>query len=177
MTEALEWFQCKECGRRQRWTAEWAGKRLTCSCGAKVICPTGPQNDTAGAGDTLIESADAPSTTSTWAQIIDREVRSSPKAATSLARPGSVTSAAARAASKLFLIWTIVLLVGVAMLIHVAILWPTRHTFWPFWIYAGVAVLTAPLALFKYGSAKRRWQRGRSFMEAFAQSLGADAEE
>ncbi len=177
MTEALEWFQCKECGRRQRWAAEWAGKQLTCSCGAKLVCPTGPAAQEAGAGDTLIESADAPTTTSTWVQIIDREVKSSPRTAGKLAAAGTVTSAAARAASKRFVIWTVVLLVGVAMVIHVAILWPARHTFWPFWIYAGVAALTAPLALFKYGAAKRHWQRGRKFMEAFAQSLGADAEE
>ena len=35
----LEWVQCRQCGRRQRWKAELAGSEVDCPCGRKVFFP------------------------------------------------------------------------------------------------------------------------------------------
>lgn len=177
MAEALEWFQCKECGRRQRWVAEWAGRSLTCPCGAKVICPAGPELNDASLSDTLIETADALSASSTWHEIIEREEAKAPRRARGVAYSGRVSAAAAREANRQFLKWSLLLLLGVAMIIHAVILFPYHRTHWPFWVYASLAVLIAPLSMFKFRTAMLRWRRGRSWMQAMAESLGADVEE
>ncbi len=177
MAEALEWFQCKQCGRRQRWVADWAGRTLSCPCGAKVICPSGPELSDTALGDTLIESADAPTSKSTWSEIVEKESAGSPRVAQRLAYGTQISATAAREANKSFVIWSAMLLIGISMVIHVAILWPHSKTYAPFWVYAGLAALIAPLSIFKFRTARLRWQRGRPFWEAFAQTLGADSEE
>lgn len=128
-------------------------------------------------GDTLIESADAASSRSTWSEIVEKESGGSPKIAQRLAYGTQISAKAAREANKSILIWLIMLLIGVSAVIHVAILWPHAKTFWFFWVYAGLAALIAPLSIFKFRSAQLRWQRGRPFWEAFAQTLGADSDE
>lgn len=128
-------------------------------------------------GDTLIESAEAPTSKSTWSEIIEKESGGSPKIAQRLAYGTQISARAAREANKSFIIWSAMLLIGISMLIHVAILWPHSKTYWPFWVYVGLSALIAPLAIVKFRTARLRWQRGRPFWEAFAQTLGADSED
>lgn len=177
MAEALEWFQCKQCGRRQRWVAEWAGRSLTCSCGQKVICPSGPELSDTTLGDTLIETTDTRGSGSTWSEIIEREVKTSPRVAERLAYGATVSAKAAREANRAFVKWGILLLIGVAMVIHAIVLFPHHRTEWAFWIYGALALLIAPLSIVKFRVALLRWRRGRPLMLALAQTLGADVEE
>lgn len=169
MAIAHDWFQCSACGRRQRWRVEIAGTSVECRCGAMVDCPPGPTLSTpaeaAGAEDTLIESADAPSSASPI--LTDEDLASIAMVET----PGRVplspaAQAVSRRATKRFLIWTVMMLLGVAMLIHAIVT--------EFWWYIALAVLIAPLSGWRFFKAKARWQGNRRFWRAVAESVGSD---
>src|SRR5207248_3727576 len=55
----LSQFQCDQCGRRFRWSAAAAGRRVRCPCGAAVTCPADdPSSDMYD-----LTAADAPAKT------------------------------------------------------------------------------------------------------------------
>lgn len=169
MALAQDWFQCKSCGRRQKWRVEIAGTTIECRCGAIVECPAGPTlttpTEVIGAADTIIESADSPSAASPI--LTDEDLASITLADTSGSIPISPAArAVARRANKRFVIWTIMMLLGLAMLIHAIIT--------QFWWYIALAVLITPLSLWKFLSAKRAWQGNRRFWRAVAESVGSD---
>lgn len=167
MPEALEWFQCRGCGRRQRWRADIAGKTVLCSCGTELLCPEGAKlTDTIGGGDTIIEDVDSPTAVSPSVDGGDvrsqlaREAESAPRAALSPAQ-----AAMAKRASTRFLIWTVLMLVGLSLAIHAVI------TQWP--IYIGLTLAFFPVSLWQFVKAKRRFQRGRRFWDSVGEALGA----
>ncbi len=171
MTEILEWFQCKRCGRRHRWAAEIAGKSIACQCGQTVYCPEGVKvTEAAAPSDTIYEHTDSASAS---APEVDGLGLDDLTGGGSVAYGGPLMGAAAREAVKRFAVWTVMLLIAVAMVIHAITLWGIRHTFPIYWGYFGLAVVLTPVALVKFVHAKRRWQRGRKFMVALEQSFGS----
>lgn len=167
MAEALEWFQCKKCGRRQRWTADIAGKTITCSCGKEIVCPRGVTAGDSMAGrtsagtftDTMIEDVDSPSARSPLDPF--DSVASEIELTEEVERPLSMEE---MRSTKQFYVWTGMMLFGLAMLIHAVIT--------QFWWYIALAVIFAPLSFFKFHKARRRWQKGRPFWQTLARSLG-----
>lgn len=166
MPEAVEWVQCKKCGRRQRWIAELAGKTIQCGCGTDIDCPRGIDLNEPAArsgadtfSDTIIEAADAVSARSPY-EALDREYFEI-QATTAL--PPTLEE---RRATKGFYIWTFGMLFGLSMLIHAII------TQWQ--VYIIIAAIAVPITFWKFFRAKRRWQKGRSFSEALSRSLGMD---
>lgn len=166
MPEAVEWIQCKQCGRRQRWIAEMAGKTGQCSCGAPLHYPRGVDlnepaaRSSAGSfSDTIVEAADSPSARSPYEALdpeyFDIEARA--------ALPPTIEE---RRSTKSFYTWTFGMLFGLSMLIHAII------TQWQ--VYIIIAALVVPITFWKFFRAKRRWQKGRSFSEALSRSLGMD---
>lgn len=169
MAEVLEWFQCKRCGRRHRWAAEIAGKTVPCQCGAMVYCPEGVKlKEAAGAADTIIEDSESITAASPRVEGLELDDLTG---AGSVAYGGPLVGAAKREAAKRFVVWSVMLLVAVAMVIHAITLWGHRHTLAIYWGYFGLAVLLTPISLFKFIHAKRRWQRGRKFMVALEQTF------
>lgn len=166
MPEALEWFQCKKCGRRQRWVAELAGKTFKCSCGSPVTCPKGvdmsepaqARNTDGSFSDTMFEET-GESTHSPY-ETLDPEIFSIEAEA---AAPPTLEEVRA---TKSFYVWTAGMLFGLAMLIHAFI---TQWT-----AYIVLASIAVPITFWKFYRAKRRWQKGRSFSTALTRSLGAD---
>lgn len=165
MPEALEWFQCRKCGRRQRWAAELAGKTVQCSCGAPVECPKGAAlsdsavpNRGGSFTDTLVESTDSPTAASPY-DSLDPEFFEVQQEVTDL--PPTIEEVRS---TKSFYIWTGGMLFGLAMLIHAII---TQWT-----VYIVLASLFVPITFWKFFRAKRRWQKGRPFSVALARSLG-----
>lgn len=167
MTEALEWFQCASCGRRQRWAAELAGKTVRCPCGADVLCPKGVGLTRPTASrpaverfeETIVEdteSASALGMYETYSETFS-------EIAEEVQLPKTIEEVRA---TKRFFIWTIGFLVGLAMLIHAVI------TRWP--VYITAAAILVPITFWKFHTARRRWQKGRPFFKALARSLGAE---
>ncbi|MBL8745499.1 MAG: hypothetical protein JNK58_03990 [Phycisphaerae bacterium] len=166
MAEAVEWVQCKKCGRRQRWAAELAGKTIRCGCGSPILCPRGVDVNEPAArtgadtfSDTIVEAADSESARSPY-EALDREYFEI-QATTAL--PPTMEE---RRANKSFFIWFLLMLFGLSMLIHALI------TQWQ--VYIILAALFVPITFWKFFRAKRRWQKGRSISEALSRSLGMD---
>ena len=175
MAQVLEWFQCKKCGRRHRWTADNAGKDIPCGCGTSVRCPLGAGLDdssmktSAGAlSDTLIEDA----------ELAGQLALTENEALKQLGVEGGGVvkrplTAEERRNAKVFFIWFGVALVGFAMVVHVIFL----ASYWPqFWWYTVLAVLIAPLSTYKANRARRRFQKEQRFFDALGRYLGADQE-
>ncbi|MDX2114413.1 MAG: hypothetical protein SFZ24_02165 [Planctomycetota bacterium] len=171
MAQALEWFQCPSCGRRQRWTAEIAGRLVACSCGKEILCPKGlaigesvaAADRVALSGsftDTLVESVDDASAVDPLGGFDTMQGRLGVDL-TGDEAPPTVEELRAR---KSFLVWGGLMLLGLSMLIHALI------TQWP--VYIVLAVLLFPLSAFKFNSARRRFQRGRKFGTAVIRALG-----
>lgn len=169
MTEAIEWIQCKGCGRRHRWTAERAGQMFECDCGRRVYCPEGASADVQpGPADTLVEDVDSPTATAPDIEGLDLEALT----AGSLRRViKPLAGIEARRAERSLILWSLALVVGVAMVIHAVVLFDQIETDLLVQIYTGLAVVITPVALWRFLKAKKRWQRGRGFLESLRQSL------
>lgn len=178
MPQVLEWFQCKKCGRRRRWTADIAGKTVTCACGMEIVCPVGAGLDesslrsstgvTGVLSDTLVEDVDAASSSVAASHDTLRRI-----GVTEVEIKRKLMTPQERVATKQFFVWSGMALLGFAMVVHVGFL----AQYWPkFWWYTAAAVLIAPLSFWKFHKARRRWQKGRPFMESLSHSLGADGE-
>ena len=122
-----------------------------------------------GPADTLIESVESPSAAApTEEELGLTEMIGDSQSA--VARP--LLGAEGKRAEKKLFVWTIWLLIGLAMVIHVVVLYPSRQSFvWLFWTYLGLAVAITPLALWRWTKARRRWQRGRPFLEALNHTI------
>lgn len=165
MPEALEWIQCKKCGRRHRWVAELAGKAIACRCGEKVPVPAGAGFTEPAArtginefSDTIVEAADSPSARAPY-EALDNDLYAIESAV------ASAPTLEERRATTRFYIWTGAMLFGLSMLIHALI------TQWQ--VYIILAAVAVPITFWGFFRAKRRWQKGRSFSEALARSLGS----
>lgn len=172
MGNALEWFQCKKCGRRHRWTAEIAGTSITCHCGTPVSCPRGASapastssgNSVAGRSaqsfsDTVIEDTESPSALSPF-DVFDRpEIQVS-----AVEEVDRALSLEEITSARRFFVWFGMMLFGLTMLIHALIT--------QFWWYITLAVIFAPVSFWMFHKARRRWQRGRPFFQALVRSLG-----
>lgn len=167
MAEALEWFQCASCGRRQRWAAELAGKTVRCRCGAEVLCPKGVGLNEPHAGrtgseqfeETIVEDAESASAAGMYQTYVD----TCPEITEEVQLPRTLEEIRA---TKRFFIWAIGFLIGLAMLIHAVI------TRWP--VYITAAAILVPITFWKFHTARRRWQKGRPFFKVLARSLGAE---
>lgn len=166
MAEALEWFQCKTCGRRQRWVAELAGRTFKCSCGGSVTCPKGVD-----LGDSAVGKDRAASFSDTMFEETGESTRSpyetlDPEYFSIEAEAAAPPTLEEVRATKSFYVWTAGMLFGLAMLIHAII---TQWT-----AYIVLAAIVVPITFFKFYRAQRRWRKGRSFSTALSRSLGAD---
>lgn len=172
MAEALEWIQCKKCGRRHRWTAELAGRTFPCRCGTSIVCPDGPAVTSAGTmsgtrlppdasfSDTIVESVDSPTARSPELGTIDAFQTQMMDEFASVRTIEDIKS------TNKFFIWGGLFLVGLSLLIHAVI------TQWP--IYIGLTVVFTPLFFWKFYKAKKRWQKGRPFWQTLMRSLGME---
>lgn len=169
MAQVLEWFQCKKCGRRQRWTADIAGKDVTCSCGNTLRCPLGAGLDGSHTGapvlsDTLVEDVEAASAAQPaqgdWLKTIGvehTEVRS------------RLMTPQERQNAKQMIVWTLLAAAGLLMFVHAVFVMPYLNKY-----YVGVAIVLSLGSFWKFHVARRRWQKGRGFMRALQESLGGD---
>lgn len=189
MAEALEWVQCKGCGRRHRWRAEIAGQEISCACGKVVPVPEGPTSNLSAAGrtalgqratksgsisDTFVEDAESAANYTPdlyeAPPIPEEWERASASAALAPGQPRPLTPMERKAANQ-FLIWTLASLFSLAMVVHVIFL----AQYWPkFWWYTAAAVIAGPVSLLKFSKAKRRWQQGRPFWTALMHTLGTE---
>jgi hypothetical protein len=189
MAEALEWIQCKGCGRRHRWRAEIAGQEISCTCGKPVPVPEGPTSSLSSAGrtavgqratksgsisDTFVEDAESAANYTPdlyeAPPIPEEWERASASAALAPGQPRPLTPMERKAANQ-FLVWTLAALFSLAMVVHVIFL----AQYWPkFWWYTAAAVIAGPVSLFKFSKAKRRWQQGRPFWSALMHTLGTE---
>lgn len=164
MADVLEWFQCKSCGRRHRWRADLAGKSITCACGRTVDCPDVELTDTSGLSgtghETIAETASSPADQA-FAQSFGGD---GPAAADYVPPPRVGKGLFGLSVQGEFVFWSIMSLLGLAMLIHAVIT--------TFWWYITLAVLIAPLSFWQWRRAKRVWQGPRKFWTAVEKSLG-----
>lgn len=168
LTQTLEWFQCKGCGRRHRWQADIAGSQVQCSCGSSVFCP---ELDVFGDSDSSDTLAD-PSASIIYA----------PAGEASTHFPGEVMALEGEASQALQLrrmkagglfgmgpfgevvFWTVGAAVGFTVLVHALIVqWP---------VYIALAVVWAPISFAKCWKKIKRWQGNRSFMRALEEQFG-----
>ncbi len=166
MAQAIEWFQCKKCGRRQRWSIEIAGRDVPCACGATVRCPEGPRLGGLDAADTQVEFAASMPASVDPAGAADPRFADLQRGASEAEEYLSPAERERRRlAGKRFLIWTIMMLIGLALLIHAII------TQWR--IYIALTVLFAPVSFWMFLKTKRAFQRGKGFWTAVGESLGS----
>jgi uncharacterized membrane protein YqjE len=174
--QVLEWFQCKKCGRRQRWIADNAGKEITCQCGAQIVCPAGPSMDdsslrtaTGVLSDTLVEDVDAAAESAIAASDSTQTLRRIGVERAEVHR--RLMTPQERIATKQAMIWLGVALMGLTVLVYALFLMPYRN-----WWTTTIAVVFGLFTLWKFNKARLRWQKGRPIMEALSHSLGAETE-
>ncbi len=162
MTETLEWFQCKTCGRRHRWQADIAGTEIECACGAMVECPeveTFADPDPADPADTVADPV-----FSGGRRAARREPVESGTVETS-APPRTVRGQGMTPFTKA-LLWSIGAAVGFVLIIHAVIV----QTWW----YIALTVLWTPFSFWKFLKARKKWQGNRSLKRAFLEQVGGD---
>ncbi len=161
MEQALEWIQCKGCGRRHRWSVELAGRVVECSCGYAVEMPEGPDGDAGfDASDTIIEDVDSP--TASAPDLSEMGLDDLTADMLSASSRNLIGASARRAEVRM--VWaTVFLLLGIAVLIHAVFVQ------WREYIIA--ASILMPIALVMFFKCKSTWQRGRSFMRSLRETL------
>jgi len=164
MTETLEWFQCKACGRRHRWQADIAGTEIECHCGKPVLCPALEVFSEPDPADTAMDPGASRGLRGAKAGPIRRmegefDVEA-PVAAPRTYR-GSGLSPFAKA-----LLWSIGAAIGFVLLMHAVIV--------QLWWYIALTVIWTPLSFWKFLKARKRWQGNRSLKRAFLEQVGGD---
>lgn len=174
--QVLEWFQCKKCGRRQRWIADNAGKEITCQCGAAITCPAGPGLDDASLrsatgvlSDTLVEDVDAAAASAAAAADSTQTLRRLGVERAEVKR--RLMTPQERIATKQVMIWLGMALIGLTVMVHAIFL----MKYWLWW-YTTIAAIFGLFTFWKFNKARLRWQKGRPIMEALSHSLGAETE-
>ncbi|MEO1129297.1 MAG: hypothetical protein AAFX05_06245 [Planctomycetota bacterium] len=170
MSEFLEWYQCKACGRRYRWRAEIAGQAQECVCGAEVFCP---ELDVFGApegpGDTLTAQPlaglrEAPAGSSLEPAFDEPEFVPAGPTEPAPALPERPRGAPQRGLFRVAIAWLVGVLLGIALVVHAIIVQAT-------WSIISAAVWM-PLSLTLFWFARERWQGGRSLRRAIEDELG-----
>ena len=171
LTQTLEWFQCKACGRRHRWQADIAGTEVQCSCGKLVFCPEldvfADPADSAGS-DTLpdplasIVYAPAGAGSSHFpGEFIPVEGGSGDGVRLQRKRAGGLFGLGAFGEA---VFWTVGAAIGFALLVHALIVqWP---------VYIALTVVWAPISFWKCRKSVKRWQGNRSLVRAFEEQFG-----
>lgn len=165
VADVLEWFQCKSCGRRHRWRADLAGKSTKCSCGQMVVCPDVDFGNSSSAGtghETVVETADRAHDPSFDQSFLNGDGAAGANDYVPPPRMGK--GLFGLSVQGEFVFWSVMSLLGLAMLIHAIIT--------TFWWYIAAAVLIAPLSFWQWHRAKRIWQGPRKFWTAVEKSLG-----
>lgn len=168
MTQTLEWFQCKGCGRRHRWQADIAGTEITCSCGKAVFCPELDVFGDSDGSDTLPD----PSASIIYApagessdhfpgEIISIEGESAGGLQLQRKRAGGLFGMGAWGEA---VFWTLGAAVGFTLLVHALIVqWP---------VYIALTVVWAPFSFWKCYQKVKRWQGNRSLLRALEEQFG-----
>lgn len=167
MTETLEWFQCKGCGRRHRWSADIAGTELECSCGQAVACPEVEFIADGDASDTVLDPGSTAGRRAAAGRGPARaeaefDVAAAP-AAPRTYRGGGL-SPFTRA-----LLWSIGAAFGFMLIVHAVIVQS--------WVYIALTVLWTPFSFMKFLQARKKWQGNRSLKRAFLEQVGADEDD
>jgi hypothetical protein len=167
VADLLEWFQCKSCGRRFRWSADIAGTQIRCNCGTPVSCPEldGFSDASASAGGTVIETVDSPTAMSPGDSVLGEqfELPDSGETAERVAIKHKNTGAFGLTTNGQCLMWFILSLIAIGLIIHAVIT--------TFWWYITAAAIFAPIAFIKFHFVSRRWRRNRSWMTALKHTL------
>jgi hypothetical protein len=170
VSEFLEWYQCKACGRRYRWRAEIAGQAQECVCGAEVFCPElevfgAPE----GPGDTLTAQPlaglrEAPAGSSLEPGLDEPDFVPPGPSEPPPGPPPRPRGAPQRRLFRVVIAWGIGALLGIALVVQAIIVQAT-------WSIVAAAVWM-PLSLALFWVALRRWQGGRSLRRAMEDELG-----
>jgi len=168
MAELLEWFQCKKCGRRQRWRAELAGRTVDCACGARVTVPD---------PELRIDSADPEDTLSATGSAIamDQTIGMDESSGAPVIPAAYSYGAAQRGIFGLtpfgeLILWTILAAIGFVLAVFAAF----NYKWTAGWICGGIALIWAPVSLYKWRRAERRWQGYRKLARAVEETLDTD---
>jgi len=164
MTETLEWFQCKGCGRRHRWQADIAGTEVECSCGATVLCPEVEVFKEPDPEDTVAD----PGASGAHRSRIGRAAAGPQEVATDVVAPRTYRGGGLSPFMKA-LLWSIGAAVGFILIIHALIV----QTWW----YIALTVIWTPISFAKFLKARKKWQGNRSLKRAFLEQVGAGEDE
>ncbi len=130
-----------------------------------MLCPEGPRLGAMDAADTQIEYA-SPNLPSDPAATVDpRFADLQRKASEAEEYLSPAERERRRVAGRRLLIWTIMMLIGLALLIHAII------TQWR--VYIALTVVFAPVSFWMFLKTKRAFQRGKGFWDAVGESLGS----
>ena len=164
MTETLEWFQCKSCGRRHRWQADVAGTEVKCQCGVMVLCPEvevfapgDPSDTVADPASSGVLRARGTRAASGGADTFE----AAPAAAPRTVRGGGLTPFTKA------LLWSIGAAIGFVLFVHAVVV----QTWW----YIGLTVIWTPFSFLKFLKARKRWQGNRSLKRAFLEQVDPDS--
>jgi len=159
VSETLEWFQCKGCGRRHRWQADIAGSEIACPCGATVTCPEVETFADPDPADTVAEAS---------LSGARRAVRGPSAASEALVAPAAPRTVRGQGLTPFTkaLLWSIGAAIGFALLMHAIIV--------QLWWYIALTVVWTPLSFWKFIKARKRWQGNRSLKRAFLEQVGTD---
>ena len=171
MAEIMEWFQCRTCGRRQKWRAELVGTEIDCPCGSVIVCPDIDGFDlepgtAQGRGDASGGSTAAGSMGGSVIVASQSEAAEMPIAAVAPARPITGAVPWHRHINFRALMWSAAALVGLAAAIFAVIM-----NEWPYWVTAGVVT---PLTFWRWWKCERLWQGPRSLSRAVEETLGTE---
>jgi hypothetical protein len=168
VVQTLEWFQCKSCGRRHRWSADIAGSEVECQCGQMVLCPELDVFDHPDPEGTVLDP---------MAGVVTPRPAGEGEAdrfPTELVLEGDEAPALQRKRGTGFLgmtmfqetlFWMIGAAVGFSLVVHaIVVQWP---------VYIVLTVLWTPFSFVKFWKVKGRWQGNRGFMRAFEEELGS----
>ena len=167
MTETLEWFQCKTCGRRHRWSADIAGTEVDCACGEAVVCPEVEFQADGDASDTVMDPGSTGGRRAAAARrapdaAVEFDAGAPPVAPRTYR--GSGLSPFTRA-----LLWSIGAAIGFMLIVHAVIVQS--------WVYIALTVLWTPFSFLMFLKARKKWQGNRSLKRAFLEQVGADEDD
>jgi hypothetical protein len=167
LTQTLEWFQCKACGRRHRWQADIAGTEVQCQCGKLVFCPELDVFADPDSSDTLPDAVESlsqsPGADDALApgETLEIEGESDPSLQLRRMKSGGLFGLGRFGEAVL---WTVGAAVGFALLVHALIVqWP---------IYIALTVVWAPISFLMCWKKIKRWQGNRSLVRAFEEEFG-----
>ncbi len=172
MVQTLEWFQCKTCGRRHRWSADIAGTQVECACGAMVLCPELDVFDEPDADQTVMDPmagvVPRPAGEGASDRFPSELVLEDAEAGPALQRKrGSGFLGMTPFQETVF--WLVGAAVGFTLVVHALIVQSL--------IYIVLTVVWTPFSFVKFWLVKRRWQGNRGLIRAFEEELcGPDAE-